>query len=501
MINEASITGSNTYGPGHKLVLKESPVNSANKELTNMGYSINSDFEISKEVNDYIEIGQGKETIYIKEMTTNRTFKINGSRSFLNNIFNHANINKRVLPKGVNPTNFLETFATLGVMGIKTFEEALSYNNEELQIDLKKFSNTDKETIDEAEKLLKGGNKSPFKKPDSFIHKNIKDYYRALEKYENIKKAVKDNTSDVVFIYGGSPKDLFNNLKSNIPNQFDKETGLITLGNISFFQVSLKKGADKARLGRITTLIRQTYDINEGLLDRIKNVGTLGFKAFSFIKSKVQKFLTILTETFATKKLELELEKFTKKYLKKHKFLVENNETENIVNSINNSFAEISRVKGIKTKIIQTDLKECKTKSETNLLICNDISLSYLNKILLDISKSDAPKYIAKTIELMRKGETNLPVVMMYGDGSTDVLVSVDAVVPSGGQIPTVILSITPAKSASYYVISLYYLVGIDANPELSKYILIQFNNAGGASKIAWKVEGNSVKTLKQIKI
>ena len=90
------------------------------------------------------------------------------------------------------------------------------------------------------------------------VHNSIDKYYKAIpDSYKT--KGSKANTADMVFVTSGSIADLL----SKLPNSqltWDKQ-GLITIKdtNISFVQVSLKKGEDNARIGKLNTLINAIY--------------------------------------------------------------------------------------------------------------------------------------------------------------------------------------------------------------------------------------------------
>lgn len=80
----ATIVNQTTYGPGHKLELRKT----ANKMIV---AKLSSDIELSAPVespNDVIDLGTGKESIYVK--SNKKIFKIIGSKSGINNSFNHA---------------------------------------------------------------------------------------------------------------------------------------------------------------------------------------------------------------------------------------------------------------------------------------------------------------------------------------------------------------------------------------------------------------------------
>ena len=155
--------------------------------------------------------------------------------------------------------------------------------------------------------------KSTFK---DFIHKNIKDYYNNAPTTFQVPTGEKDNTADIVLIKNGSGKSLINAIKeiSKLPENKQpsrvntEKNGLVILMNdkgneiVSYYQVSLKKGFEAARVGRVTTFINKNYaggaslgDIEqafdvqqdlttEGLFsdmfNKFKNIVSGGFKNF-----------------------------------------------------------------------------------------------------------------------------------------------------------------------------------------------------------------------------
>jgi len=88
-----------------------------------------------------------------------------------------------------------------------------------------------------------------------FIHGSILNYYRLINQKTNIDDDSKENTADIVLIFGGNKNDLLNNLQ-NISSEQDlkiNKSGIISFKqnpNLGFAQVSLKAGI--ARLGKIT---------------------------------------------------------------------------------------------------------------------------------------------------------------------------------------------------------------------------------------------------------
>ena len=90
------------------------------------------------------------------------------------------------------------------------------------------------------------------------IHSSINTFYKNVpEKY--FTKGSKANTADMILVTSGSAKDLLNKLSTSTMN-WTKEGVISVEGtNIKFIQVSLKKGMDNARIGKLNTLINTIY--------------------------------------------------------------------------------------------------------------------------------------------------------------------------------------------------------------------------------------------------
>ena len=106
-----------------------------------------------------------------------------------------------------------------------------------------------------------------------FIHKSINVYYDNSPSTFEVPTAEKPNTADVVFLINGKSSILLNTFKqiSKLPDKqqasrvkTDKK-GLVTLLDekgkeiVSFYQISLKKAFEKARVGRATTFINKNF--------------------------------------------------------------------------------------------------------------------------------------------------------------------------------------------------------------------------------------------------
>jgi len=89
------------------------------------------------------------------------------------------------------------------------------------------------------------------------LHKSIKAYYKNIPK--NYKEGAKENTADMVLITKGSVNSLLKSLPNSTMSWTDDGRISIEGTDIEFIQVSLKKGQDSARIGKLSSLINKIY--------------------------------------------------------------------------------------------------------------------------------------------------------------------------------------------------------------------------------------------------
>lgn len=131
---------------------------------------------------------------------------------------------------------------------------------------------------------------------DSFVHKRIGTYKSILRNKTNVENDSKENTADIVLIYGTSDTDEFFDKLNGIRSEQDltvHENGVIDIKNtgISFCQISLK--ADKGRIGKVTkkyaSMIGSSKDFINEQKEELLNEGISstmnGF--IKFIKNKI----------------------------------------------------------------------------------------------------------------------------------------------------------------------------------------------------------------------
>jgi hypothetical protein len=94
------------------------------------------------------------------------------------------------------------------------------------------------------------------------IHEKLGPNYYDITSDRWKEGAGKQNTADIVFITKGDAKGLSNALKADVDLKWDDTVkGKISTkdGNVEWFQVSLKKGIDDARIGKIGDFLRMKY--------------------------------------------------------------------------------------------------------------------------------------------------------------------------------------------------------------------------------------------------
>tara|TARA_Y100000034_G_scaffold134677_1_gene203809 strand:+ start:22 stop:1785 length:1764 start_codon:yes stop_codon:yes gene_type:complete len=105
------------------------------------------------------------------------------------------------------------------------------------------------------------------------IHQNVTKYYKALPPVWKTKKS-KQNTADIIYITSGTKEELLKKLpdckvKGTI-GWTDDGKCFIPDTNLEWYQVSLKKGKDDARIGKLTTFLKGKY----GAVTNIRDLPT-----------------------------------------------------------------------------------------------------------------------------------------------------------------------------------------------------------------------------------
>ena len=363
------------------------------------------------------------------------------------------------------------------------------------------------------------------------IWDGIRDYYNALKKKEGIKGDVKPNTADIVLI-DGTEKDLYDALDSKKP-VITSDDGKLSCNGVDWYQISLKKADGQAKLGKITTLIKGKYKPDEDNMDlakvrdqfpelaeqylqegffgdtaeKMKDYGKDAFKRF---KQAAQAVLNFGKKVFRkmsqlAKKLESKTDKELQRLTKRSKFLNEMSQ-----GAMLNAVVKDKRLRDSYEKTIQNYHSKIDTKSndvvdirvekqnnlqitETtiNFLVGNVISFQLINEIIKDV-KRNGIDVINDLNQSMAMGDTNLPVVKVYGNPSKadyDIItvgkITQAAPKRDGGPIKVLKVAVLPYKQ--YYTVNMWLFAELVDG--VAKYHKIAFKKSG-ASNFNYNIEG-----------
>ena len=305
----------------------------------------------------------------------------------------------------------------------------------------------------------------------NIIHGRINDYYTAEEENENVEiTGVKANTADMIISSADADKTI--KAMSSDSFTFDKN-GVITGENskIALIQVSLKKSADKAQLGKVTAYLIQKYglpsyndyftdivnectEFNEGVIDFIKKGYVKVKDVFSKISSLVKSFFAEVVNRFKNvhaKEKKIVFKRWQKlfslnskdmfifeSYIENPNFLIEkkvekslNDKLENIkisdanklVKEVQNRKKEIIELYNTKDYLIHkadTKITAFKNAKEINIdtvakLLSNSYSLESIKSIIGSAKTNEILNAVIDMHKEVFFGKTSLPLYKVYG--------------------------------------------------------------------------------------
>jgi len=308
----------------------------------------------------------------------------------------------------------------------------------------------------------------------NIIHGRINDYYAAEEQNDNVAiTGVKANTADMIISSADAGKTI-EAMKTDTFT-FDKN-GVITGKNskINLIQVSLKKSADKAQLGKVTAYIIQKYGLpsyddyftdivsesfqmNEGVFDIFKTAAEKIKGLYLKVAKSIQNFALKITSRFkkaAKSEKNIVFAKYQKlfgldkadmlmmeQYIEGDKFLIEKKAAGNLNSklekiSISNANKLVTEVQNKRNTIVQlyntkdyliyktgTEITNFRTSKEINIdivakLLSNSYSLSSVESI---IGTTNSDEILSSVIDMHKEvyfGKTSLPMYKVYGKSS-----------------------------------------------------------------------------------
>ena len=384
-----------------------------------------------------------------------------------------------------------------------------------------------------------------FNKP-YVIWTGITTYYSNLKSKEGLEANIKPNTADVVLI-DGTPAALYKALKTDDPVVTNDDTGMLSCGDINWFQISLKKAEGGAKLGKITKFMKGKYKVDgevQGNMDmagvsdlfteeayaqliqegffgdaaaKMKKIGGDALKKFKAAAVNILKFGKRIFANIAKlgKKYETSTMKDIERLTKRSKYLKENlNEMSSTamlraivedpslnrkyLGTINREFNNVAKAKNTdvvsvnmpKHKVTVADIKE---PGAINFLVSNVISFKLITDIIDDVNKNGIA-VINDLNRSMTMGDTKLPVVKVYGNykkADYDIItvgkISQTAPERDGGPIKVLKVAILPLDN--YWVINMWIFASLDKG--IAKYHKVAFKKSGSAA-FNYNIEGTS---------
>ena len=308
----------------------------------------------------------------------------------------------------------------------------------------------------------------------NIIHGRINDYYAAEEQNDNVAiTGVKANTADMIISSADANKTI-EAMKTDTFT-FDKK-GVITGKNskINLIQVSLKKSADKAQLGKVTAYIIQKYGLpsyddyftdivsesfqmNEGVFDIFKTAAEKVKGLYLRVSKALRNFAGKVTGRFkkaAKSEKKSVFSRYQKifgldkadmlmmeQYIEGDKLLIEkkvignlNSKLEKIkisdanklVKEVQNKRNGVVKLYDTKDYLIHktgTEITNFKSSKEINIdivskLLSNSYSLSSVESI---IGTTNTDEILNSVIDMHKEvyfGKTSLPLYKVYGKSS-----------------------------------------------------------------------------------
>ena len=372
------------------------------------------------------------------------------------------------------------------------------------------------------------------------IWTGIDKYYTALKSKEGIEGSIKKNTADCVLI-DGTEVDLYKALESKKPI-ITSDDGMLSCNGVKWYQISLKKADGQAKLGKITKFMKGNYEPDQSNWDLAKLTGLekefpdvfveeylqegffgdtaaklkdLGGNVLANFKAAAKKVLDFGKGVFKKikmlgKKYEKSTEREIDRLTKRSKYLKEDYLGEMSQIAKLNAIVDDPRINKSYTATIEKYRKAVDSKSNdvveimntnnpraritndsVNFLVSNVISFQLLDDIIADVKKNGI-NVINDLNQSMAMGDTNLPVVKVYGNpDKADVEVitvgKIKQAAPKRDGKPISVLKVLIKPFNDYYTTNMWLFAEIV--DDVAKYHKIAFKKSG-SSAFNFNVEG-----------
>jgi len=464
-------------------------------------------------------------------------------------------------------TDFLEFFQALGLFMNKPLDTnnfVTALTGQFIQGDFKirdyikkwelfvKYCDVDKEIQADVIMLVNGSHfyrKEVSVTTPYVIWTGIGKYYDALQSKEGITGNIKKNTSDCVLI-DGTPDKLYAALNSTQPIVTNDDTGMLSCDGVNWYQISLKKEEGGAKLGKLTKFMKGKYEpdkknwdlakippelveelIAEGFFGDIGGaMKKLGGEAFDKFKKAAASILLFGKKLFNKmtklgKKFEKNAYSDIEKLTRRSKVLKESRSyqlTEKASQAdqlralvedriVNQKYVkviqkELGNITTDENEFVQIRVKKnpklAITSDSVNYLVSNVISFQLINEMIKDV-KSNGINVINDLNQSMAMGDTNLPVVKVYGNaGKADFKVitvgSISQTNPMLDDKQVVILKVLVKDFKEYFTCNAWIFAEMDGDG-ISKYHKIAFKKSGSSS-FNYNIEGTNTVPEDKIK-
>ncbi len=352
-----------------------------------------------------------------------------------------------------------------------------------------------------------------------FIHNNIQNYYKKEKEIFGKIPFTKDNTADIII----STHNHHDTLKGmTAGTNADKSLKYVeTPDGIVFIQVSLKKNAAEAQLGKITTMVKGLYDIDK--TSDIVNMFTNDperptLTSEGVIWDKVKSFVSHITSLArgVFQKLVHMFGKVNKKHLSQFekgmgineemmsgsgKALTSSNEAlvvsvisnparaTSLVNNEIKKLQEMVRSTPIPVKADSVGSFSIKTPEDAFHLVSNYLTVKAIQEMVSDAN--NLQKNISRMVGEMYFGGTKLPlwkVFGYFGKKSWHYMGTLEVSMAKRESLPSIdVMGVRMNKGTGSYTITIYMLEDVDERGR--EYVMLR-TGTNSSSTPTFIIEG-----------
>jgi len=334
-----------------------------------------------------------------------------------------------------------------------------------------------------------------------FIHKNINNYYKKEKSIWGMMQHIKANTTDILI---SSKPDILSSITINSTPDSSYQY-MINSDNSTYIQVSLKKDAGQAQLGKVTGFMKSLFSVDktssvvdkflsESIVDYLNTFGSKIKKALNTFSQKIIKKFGKPNKKHLSDLLQsLNLNESTSN---KVSMLITkmSDDPSKLINSVNQELSKLINMVSLtntSSNIKMSNNIQVKNSNDIFKLISNYLTIRMIQDMLKD--KTKLSNSINKVMGEMYFGSTKLPLWKVYGYfnsksytymGTIDVYTNKQR----DPNIDVFGIKITPTKN--YYTITLYMIDNVSHKGKT--YVKLR-TGTNSSSRISFIVEGTNV--------